>query len=140
MEKINILQITQCLGGGVQKYVIQLCEHLDPNRFRIIGCCSMGPGREDREDGDIPFSEAFQQIGIPYFIVPMQRSINPLKDFLSFLLIYKNIKKKNFDIVHAHSSKAGVLARIAARMAGVPVIIYSPHAFSFDGPKHILKK
>jgi glycosyltransferase involved in cell wall biosynthesis len=140
MEKINILQITQSLGGGVQKYVIQLCEHLDPNRFRITGCCSIRPEGDNREEGDIPFSEAFRQIGVPYFVVPMQRSINPLKDFLSFLLLYKSIKQKNFDIVHAHSSKAGVLARIAARMAGVPVVIYSPHAFSFDGPRHILKK
>lgn len=139
MEQIKVLQITQSLGGGVQKYILQICEHLNPNQFHITGCCSR-ESKESKENGDIPFSAAFLQMGVPYFVVPMQRSLNPWKDFLSFLKIYQKIKQEGFDLVHAHSSKAGVLARIAARMAGVPVVIYSPHAFFFDGPGPLFKK
>jgi len=139
MKPIKVLQITQSSGGGVQKYIIQLCRNLDPNRFSITGCCSI-ESKADNLNGDIPFTEAFRQIGIPNFVVPMQRSTNLWRDLFSFFRIYQNIKKRDFDIVHAHSSKAGVLARIAARMAGVPLVLYSPHAFSFDGPGPILKK
>jgi hypothetical protein len=38
MKKFNVLQITQSLGGGVQKYITQLCEHLDRSRFSINAC------------------------------------------------------------------------------------------------------
>lgn len=139
MQQLRVLQITQSIGGGVQKYVIQLCQCLNRNTFAITGCCSKEPEDGD-ENGDIPFAEAFRQIGVPYFVIPMERAIKPWRDVSSFLSMYQHIKQGAFDIVHAHSSKAGVLARIAARMAGVPVVIYSPHAFSFDGPGHILKK
>ncbi|MBN2468463.1 MAG: glycosyltransferase family 4 protein [Deltaproteobacteria bacterium] len=135
--KVKVLQITQCVGGGVQKYVIQLCRHLNRRLFTVTGCCST----EDREgNGDTPFSEAFRAVGVPFVVVPMQRAIHPWKDFISFLRIYGHLKQRKFDIVHAHSSKAGVLARIAARMAGVSVIIYSPHAFSFAGSRNIVIK
>lgn len=139
MQQLKVLQITQSLGGGVQKYVIQLCQHLNRSLFTITGCCSK-ESREESNNGDIPFSEAFRQIGVPYFVIPMERAIKPWRDFSSLLRIYQHMKQGAFDLVHTHSSKAGVLARIAARMAGIPVVIYSPHAFSFDGPGHILKK
>jgi len=135
--KIRILYITQSLGGGVQKFIIQLCQNLNQHQFQITGCCS---AEQKGGDGDIPFSEAFRQIGISYFVVPMQRAINPWEDFSSFVKIYRNITRRGFDIVHAHSSKAGVLARIAARLAGVPLVIYSPHGFSFDGPGNVISK
>ena len=139
MIKLKVLQITQSLGGGVQKYIIHLCNHLDRNRFSVTGCCSQ-ESEQNQEQGDIPFPEAFRQAGVPYFVVTMQRPINPWRDFVSFLKVFQQIRRGNFDVVHAHSSKAGFLARVAARLARVPVVIYSPHAFSFDGPQPILKK
>ena len=140
MKKFNVLQITQSLGGGVQKHIIQICKRLDRKRFTITGCCSQESRPDGEKNGDIPFPEAFQKVGVPYFVVPMHRSINPWRDFVAFLRIYKKIKQESFDLVHAHSSKAGVLARIAARIAGVPVIVYSPQGFSFDGPGPLIKK
>ena len=138
-KQIRVLQITQALGGGVQKYVIQLCQHLNAKQFNVTGCCSV-EAEHDFGEGDIPFSAAFRNLGIPYFVVAMQRTINLRHDCGAFIKIYRALRQNRFDIVHAHSSKAGVLARIAARMAGVPVVIYSPHAFSFDGPGHWVRK
>ena len=43
------------------------------------------------------------------------------------------MKVKHFDIVHTHSSKAGILGRWAAKCAGVPVIIHTPHGHIFYG-------
>jgi len=139
MKKLNILQITQSLGGGVQKYIIHLCAHLDRNRFSITACFSKESGKNQQKN-DIPFPDACRQANVPYFVVLMQRAINPWKDFIAFLGVFQQIKRRGFDIVHAHSSKAGFLARVAARLARVPVVVYSPHAFSFDGPQPVLKK
>jgi len=133
MKPLKVLEITQSSGGGVQKYVVQLCQHLNRSRFSVTGCCAVQSLR-DAENGDVPFPLAFAEAKVPYFMVPMERSISPLKDLLALGTIYREIRNRHFDIVHAHSSKAGVLARIASRWAKVPVVIYSPHAFSFAAP------
>lgn len=122
----------------MQKYVTQLCQHLDRRRFEVTGCCATQA--LDDCAGDVPFPSALEEAAVPYFMVPMERSIHPVKDVLALGMIYREIRNRCFDIVHAHSSKAGVLARIAACRAGVPVVVYSPHAFSFAAPDLGLSK
>lgn len=138
MERIKVLQITQASGAGVQKYVIQLCQGLDKRRFAVTGCCSV-EGAADA-GGDVPFGKAFALAGIPYFTLPMQRAVHPWKDLWACGKLYRLLRAEQFHIVHAHSSKAGVLARMAGRLAKVPVLIYSPHAFAFDGPNAGLRR
>jgi len=65
-------------------------------------------------------------------IVPeMGRSINPFSDLVAFGRIYRLIKKGRYHIVHTHSSKAGVLGRIAAWLAGTPIIVHTLHSLVF---------
>ncbi|MEY3398482.1 MAG: hypothetical protein RL220_1076 [Bacteroidota bacterium] len=73
-------------------------------------------------------------LGVPYEEIPtLGRSINPADDFRSFMRIRSIIREYKPDIVHTHAAKAGALGRIAARMAGVPVIIHTFHGHVFDG-------
>jgi len=58
----------------------------------------------------------------------LKRDISPLSDILVIFQLYLFIKKNNYDIVHTHSSKAGVVGRIAAWLAKTPVIIHHNHA------------
>src|SRR5207248_973987 len=58
--------------------------------------------------------------------------ISPLNDFLCLLKHTEIFKREKADIVHTHSSKAGILGRIAARRAKVPNIIHSIHGFGFN--------
>ena len=60
-----------------------------------------------------------------------RREINPL-DSLAFYDLFKLCRKERFDIVHTHTSKGGFLGRIAARLAGVPIVIHTVHGFSFN--------
>ncbi len=65
-------------------------------------------------------------------IVPsLVRPGHPLKDFLALQHLTRLLKKHNPDIVHTHSGKAGILGRIAAARANVPVIIHHIHGPSF---------
>jgi glycosyltransferase involved in cell wall biosynthesis len=65
-------------------------------------------------------------------IVPeMGRSINPFSDLVAFWKIYNLIRKGRYHIVHTHSSKAGVLGRIAAWLAGTPIIVHTLHSLVF---------
>ncbi|MFC1548569.1 glycosyltransferase family 4 protein [Candidatus Omnitrophota bacterium] len=61
------------------------------------------------------------------------RDIHPFKDLLAFLNIRYFLKRKDYDIVHAHSSKAGLICRFAARSVGIKHIIYTPHGHVFYG-------
>jgi glycosyltransferase involved in cell wall biosynthesis len=61
------------------------------------------------------------------------RPVHPLKDWLALRQIEKILRQQKPDIVHTHSGKAGILGRLAARRAGVPVIIHHIHGPSF-GP------
>jgi glycosyltransferase involved in cell wall biosynthesis len=61
------------------------------------------------------------------------RAIHPIKDIIALIQLYKYIKKGSYDIVHTHSSKAGLLGRLAARLAGVKHIIHTPHGHIFYG-------
>ncbi|MDD5594996.1 MAG: glycosyltransferase family 4 protein [Candidatus Omnitrophica bacterium] len=59
------------------------------------------------------------------------RAINPFKDLLALFEIYRFIKKNNIKIVHTHSSKAGILGRFAAKLAGAKCVIHTVHGWPF---------
>jgi len=72
------------------------------------------------------------------------RSINPIRDLLAFselFTILGRLKRKNIiDAVHLHSSKAGMLGRMACRMAGISNVFYTPNGASFLSAKNGLTK
>jgi len=61
----------------------------------------------------------------------MGRSINPFSDLVAFWKLYRLLKKGRYHIVHTHSSKAGVLGRLAAWLAGTPIIVHTLHSLVF---------
>ena len=75
--------------------------------------------------------EEFEKIGVKVlFAKNLYRSIS-LKDIKAFVEIYKLCKKECFDIVHTHSTKPGVIGRIAATLARVPLVIHTVHGLAF---------
>jgi glycosyltransferase involved in cell wall biosynthesis len=66
-------------------------------------------------------------------VAPLVREISPLRDLRALLKLYRLIRRGQFDIVHTHSSKAGFLGRIAARLARAPCIVHTPHGHVFGG-------
>ncbi|MEB7722861.1 glycosyltransferase family 4 protein [Staphylococcus equorum] len=69
--------------------------------------------------------------GVYYHNIKIDRKINPVNNFKSILQMVKLFKKIKPDIVHVHTPVAAVLGRIAAKIAGVPTIIYTAHGFYF---------
>ncbi len=61
------------------------------------------------------------------------RNPSPVKDVLAFFKLYRLIRRGRFDLVHTHTSKAGILGRLAARLAAVPRIVHTPHGHIFTG-------
>ncbi len=135
MKKIKILFGLEAVGGGAIKHLVYLASRLDKQKFDIKVILSRSRGED--------ISSELQKLklsGVDFSFLSMQREINLFNDLKNILLIYHFIKNKKFDIVHAHSSKAGAIFRIAARVAKVPSIYYTPHCFYFKGKSGIVKK
>jgi glycosyltransferase involved in cell wall biosynthesis len=72
--------------------------------------------------------------GVRLQIVPaLVRRISPVNDFRALLELLRIIRRERPDIVHTHTSKAGIVGRLAARLAGVPKIIHTAHGHVFYG-------
>jgi glycosyltransferase involved in cell wall biosynthesis len=63
--------------------------------------------------------------------VPMTRAVHPLADFRALVRLVRLFHRRRYDVVHCHSSKAGILGRAAALVTGRPWVVYTPHCFSF---------
>jgi glycosyltransferase involved in cell wall biosynthesis len=82
--------------------------------------------------GDGPLREAAARTGVTF--VPLRhvrRSIDPWHDALGLVELVGLCRRVRPDVVHAHSSKVGILGRLAAALARVPVRIYTVHGWSF---------
>jgi glycosyltransferase involved in cell wall biosynthesis len=70
-----------------------------------------------------------KKLNIPVItFVNLKRDISPFSDIIVIIKLYRFIKKNNYGIVHTHSSKAGVVGRLAAWLASTPIIIHHNHA------------
>lgn len=76
--------------------------------------------------------EEAEKLGVKVILIPeMRREINPFLDLVSFLKLYFIMLRWKFGIVHTHSSKAGILGRLAAKLAGVRVVVHTIHGLPF---------
>lgn len=119
--------ITRMILGGAQENTLLtvIGQQKDP-RFRVTLLTGVGDGKE----GDL-HAEA-RAAGVDLVIMPsLVRPIRPGLDMKAFWELYRFIRRGKYDIVHTHSSKAGILGRMAARAAGVPVVVHTLHSLVF---------
>jgi glycosyltransferase involved in cell wall biosynthesis len=78
--------------------------------------------------------ETAKKQGIEIIDVPsLVRRISPINDLRALVALFRLMRKLEPHIVHTHTSKAGILGRLAAWLARVPTIIHTPHGHVFYG-------
>lgn len=129
MKKIKIAQvITRMDWGGSPDILRILCQNLDPQIYDIT--VIVGQTRYPTSKTK-SFLEVFKN---RITIIPqLKRDISLFRDIPAFIRLYILFRKEKFDLVHTHTAKAGALARLAAHLAGIPVIIHTPHGHNFYG-------
>lgn len=116
--------ITNLELGGAQKATISLTKWLI-NRGYDVFLVTSAQG--------FLFAPVSQQLkNNLYCIKYLVRPINPVFDFIAFIRLYLFLKYYKPDIVHTHTSKAGIIGRWAAKLAGVKKIIHTIHGFAFN--------
>lgn len=68
----------------------------------------------------------------PHLVQSLRREVNPVLDSVALVALAGIFRRGRYDLVHTHSSKAGVLGRLAARLAGIPVVIHTVHGWGFN--------
>ncbi|MCM8781311.1 MAG: glycosyltransferase, partial [Candidatus Omnitrophica bacterium] len=124
--------ITKLELGGAQKQLLSLIRKLDRKEFQ--------PFLYTAKNGLlIPEASSIVDLTLEKSRF-LERPLNPLKDILALVDIYFFIKKNKISIVHTHSSKAGILGRLAARLAGVKLVLHTVHGWGFDDYQSILER
>ncbi len=118
-----LLVITRLELGGAQRVVLHTARNLDRERFTVA--LAWGPGDLlDDEVTAIPDLEVFP-------IDSLVRHIAPISDFRALASLRAAIRSFQPQVVHTHSSKAGILGRLAARLERVPAVVHTVHGFGF---------
>ncbi len=124
--------ITKLELGGAQQNTLYTLAHLNQTWFQPI----LITGLEG-----VLVEDANRLQGVTrYYLPSLIREVNPVQDFKALLEIRRILIKEKPVIVHTHSSKAGIVGRWAAKLAGVPFIIHSIHGFGFHDHQNFLQQ
>lgn len=129
--------ITQGENGGAQKNVLDTAIF---NRESDDVCVAIGRTASEKDKWLLTelAQQGFKKSELHTF-QNLIRNISPLTEIKGLFEIYHFIKNNKFDIVHLHSTKAGMLGSIAGKLAGARVV-YTVHGFVFQEPMNIFKR
>lgn len=109
MSKIKILQVIRPAAGGMKEHVLSIIKGIDKNVYEIVAACPE----------DSPIFQELTELGIKVYPVNIKGELSLKGDWQSIKSLKKIIIEEKIDLVHSHGSKAGLVARIAAKRAGV---------------------
>jgi glycosyltransferase involved in cell wall biosynthesis len=120
MKILHIVTLSE--WGGAQHIVYLLAKYLRSEHDISVACAPGGL-----------LVERLRELGIRVVEIPeLCRMPHPLKDLRALWKLYRLIQAEQFDIVHTHSTKAGLLGRLAARLANVSMILFTAHGWAFS--------
>ncbi len=123
MKKKVFHVITKLELGGAQKVTLMTLERLPRERYEL-GLVTGPEGLLVDWANRIP---DLKRVWLPSLV----REVRPLEDLAAFLSMFRLFRREKPHVVHTHSSKAGILGRWAAKLAGVPFIFHTAHGFGF---------
>lgn len=128
-EPIRILRIIARLNiGGPAIHVTLLTEKLGAPTYHSTLVC----GNIEAGEGDMQYFA--EKHGVTPLLLPeLGRSLNPLRDLSTIWQLYQLMRQMQPQVVHTHTAKAGFVGRVAAKLAGVPVIVHTFHGHVFQG-------
>jgi glycosyltransferase involved in cell wall biosynthesis len=125
-RKIKVAHIiARMITGGADENTLFTIQGLDKDRYEV----DLIMGEEfDESIFDKVKNNNFNIIQIK----GLKWKLNFLYDPIVLIKLIKLIRKNRYDIVHTHTTKAGILGRIAAHIAGVPIIVHGLHGSTFE--------
>jgi glycosyltransferase involved in cell wall biosynthesis len=117
---VKVLEITN-VDFSLRHFLLPLMRAMRARGHEVVGACAEGPLLASvREEG-------FRVIPVPFV-----RRLSPWEHVRAFCALVAILRAEKPDLVHAHMPISGFLARLAARIAGVPRVAYTCHGFLFN--------
>lgn len=136
MIKVKVLHpITRLIIGGAQENTMLTADYHNHDRlYRSRYVVDVVSGPQTGPEGSL--IEEVKKRGVKLTIMPeLRREISPANELRAIIKLRQMMTAPDgrpaYHIVHTHSSKAGVLGRIAAKWANVPIIVHTVHGWSF---------
>ncbi|UUX94790.1 glycosyltransferase [Aquabacterium sp. J223] len=117
-------------AGGLGTSLLSIMQALDPGRYAVEVALGLG----------YPLDSAFGAAGFRLHPLTLSRGIRPLQFLQTVVRLTRLMKRERYDVVHVHGSEAGVLARVAAWFARVPVVVVELHGYANRNPDSILER
>lgn len=129
--------ITRLDMGGSAQNTLLTCLGLDSEHYRVTlvkgSTLESKMTRKELTALDRNLESALRR-GVKVIVVPsLVRRLSPWHDLKAFLALLWHTRRLRPDIIHTHTSKAGLLGRVAAWLAGVPVVVHTAHGHVFSG-------
>jgi len=128
LDQIKICHVTT-VDITVKFIILNFLRFLQKENYNISIVCSLGR-----------WSHLFEKQGFSFHNIKMTRKITPIRDLISLIKLFLYFKKEKFTIVHTYTPKAGILGRIAARIAGTPIVIHTSFGFYTGSEVFLVKK
>ena len=114
--------------GGPAIHAILLTEGLRSRGYETLLVSGQeGPGEGSLRD------RAVQKGLAPLFLPELGRELRPGRDLTALLKLVRLLRQQQPEIVHTHTAKAGALGRIAAKIAGIPIVVHTFHGHVMHG-------
>lgn len=104
----------------LKTFLLPLIDGMLQEGWRVTAVCSDGP-----------FVPILRERGYRIETVSIARSMNPLAALRSMITLVRLFRRERFDVLHVHTPVAALIGRLAARIAGIPLVIYTAHGFYF---------
>ena len=119
MKKVKVAHIAT-IDVSLRTLLLNQMRSLQEAGYEVVGISSPGP-----------YVAEIRAAGIRHIPVPMTRRVTPFRDLLSLYQLYRVLRGERFTIVHVHTMKPILLGQLAARLAGVPIVLSTIHGFYF---------
>ena len=119
---VKLVEVTN-VDFSLRHFLLPLMRAAQARGHEVLGVCADGPLLAD-----------VRAAGLRTAPLPMARSLSPGAQWRALWAMVALFRAERPDMVHAHMPISGVLARLAARIAGVPVVAYTCHGFLFNQP------
>lgn len=113
----------------LKTFLLPLVDGMRDRGWDVTAVCADGPQIAE-----------MRSAGYRIETIPIARSMNPVLATQTVLALVRLFRGCRFDVLHAHTPVAALLGRIAARIAGIPLVVYTAHGFYFHDEMPRLKR
>ena len=125
---MKVLEVTN-VDFSLRHFLLPLMLGAQARGHDVVGACADGPLLAD-----------VRAAGVRVVAIPMARSLSPVAQWRAFRALVRLIRAEKPDLVHGHMPISGFLARLAARLCGVPMVAYTCHGFLFNQPGPVWRR